>query len=290
MNSRQYPAKLILFGEYSSLLGSATLGIPIHKYFGEWRVEKSSRSKLDQDFATFLSRESFEFLKKDHLMSCLTGPPFYYSTIPLGYGLGSSGALSAAIYDWCKIDENLGPGQLRQYLAQIESFFHGTSSGFDPLISFLGQPLVRSPLGEIRPLEQLENTLKDLSVFIFDAGGKRSRSDLIPWFMRQARIDPKAYDYLVELNNKVVDKILENQVSDLSGLFKEISKTQLELMDEMILESLKPLWRAGIENDRYYLKICGAGGGGYYFIYVNEEDKNIKKLGIESLSEFITRS
>ena len=69
--------------------------------------------------------------------------------IPQGYGVGSSGALVAAIYDKYAQDkitvlENLTREKLlnlKSIFSEMESFFHGKSSGLDPLNSYLSLPI-----------------------------------------------------------------------------------------------------------------------------------------------------
>lgn len=75
---------------------------------------------------------------------------YFDSSIPQGYGVGSSGALVAAIYDKYANDkitvlENLTREkllQLKTIFGQMESFFHGKSSGLDPLNSYLSIPIL----------------------------------------------------------------------------------------------------------------------------------------------------
>ena len=72
------------------------------------------------------------------------------SSIPQGYGVGSSGALVAAIYDHYADDkitvlENLTREKLlrlKSIFSKMESFFHGKSSGLDPLNSYLSLPIL----------------------------------------------------------------------------------------------------------------------------------------------------
>ena len=75
---------------------------------------------------------------------------FFDSSIPQGYGVGSSGALVAAVYDkyaFGKITvlENLTKEKLlhlKAVFSLMESFFHGKSSGLDPLNSYLSLPIL----------------------------------------------------------------------------------------------------------------------------------------------------
>ena len=43
-------------------------------------------------------------------------------------------------------------------------------------------------------------------------------------------------------------------------------------MQPMIIDRLMPFWQEGLTKGDYFIKLCGTGGGGYYLIYiVNEE-------------------
>jgi len=66
----------------------------------------------------------------------------FKSSIPLGYGLGSSGALTAAAFDKFYTDKNLDLPELKTLLARSENFLHGNSSGLDPLTIYLDQVLI----------------------------------------------------------------------------------------------------------------------------------------------------
>src|SRR5690606_36364954 len=75
---------------------------------------------------------------------------YFDSSIPQGYGVGSSGALVASIYDKYANDkitvlDNLTREKLlklKSIFSLMESFFHGKSSGLDPLNSYLSIPIL----------------------------------------------------------------------------------------------------------------------------------------------------
>src|SRR5690606_11283950 len=69
---------------------------------------------------------------------------FFDSTIPQGYGVGSSGALVAAIFDRYEQENHstLDINKLKKIFSQMEYHFHGASSGVDPLISYLNSPIL----------------------------------------------------------------------------------------------------------------------------------------------------
>ncbi|MEO1626482.1 MAG: mevalonate kinase, partial [Bacteroidota bacterium] len=151
---RNYPAKILLFGEYTIISGGMALAIPYHKFNGHWQYAKVSedRHKLQQelsDFTTYLESLHYEGqllceLDIDAIWDELERGLFFQSDIPIGYGAGSSGAFCAAFYDRFvrhKLDgQQLAP--LKAQLAQLESFFHGSSSGLDPLVCYLDQTLL----------------------------------------------------------------------------------------------------------------------------------------------------
>ena len=289
MTDRRYPSKLILFGEYTSLIDSATLGVPTWQYYGSWSDEKSRRSEFSEEFQQHLLQSTTDFLHIDLLKSVLEGPPYYRSNIPFGYGLGSSGALSAAIYDLTRRETDLNPAIIRNQLSIIESFFHGASSGFDPLLSLLGEPLIKRSSGKIEVAPTLADRTAELPIYLIDSGVKRRQKNLIPWFMGRTRQDPKAYQHLADLNNQMIDKLLNNDSEGYAELFKEISTVQLRIMDAMILGDLKSWWQEGLKSNTFYAKICGAGGGGYYFVYSNESSGFEQGRKMVKLSTFTSR-
>ena len=99
---------------------------------------------------------------------------FFESSIPEGYGLGSSGALVAALYNAYVINPIEGRVDIKQndlltlkrIFAQIESFYHGTSSGLDPLICYLRQPvLIKKELTvHSTPIPQKEVVITSYSI------------------------------------------------------------------------------------------------------------------------------
>ena len=97
-----FTSKILLFGEYSIVLGSQGLAIPFPKFGGKLRFqsdnEKNARvsnGHLREFYNHLESIPDFHFaeMKRD-----LDAGLFFDSNIPQGYGAGSSGALCAAIY------------------------------------------------------------------------------------------------------------------------------------------------------------------------------------------------
>ena len=165
MKGPLFYAKILLFGEYGIIKNAKALSIPYNYYKGALRMDNntfeaavSSNTKL-KAFAQHLTSLDNALVTFDHkrLTSDLTKGMYFDSSIPQGYGVGSSGALVAAIYDRYAFEkitvlENLTRQKLtklKSIFSAMESFFHGKSSGLDPLNSFLSLPITIHSKSEI---------------------------------------------------------------------------------------------------------------------------------------------
>ena len=107
MKGPLFYAKILLFGEYGIIKNAKGLSIPYNYYKGALRMDDntsetaiSSNQKLIA-FAQHLTTLESELVQFDHkrLQADLDKGMYFDSSIPQGYGVGSSGALVAAIYD-----------------------------------------------------------------------------------------------------------------------------------------------------------------------------------------------
>ena len=137
---KKYYAKLMLAGEYGVLKGSEAITIPLknfHAKFDHVAIEDLSDSMLKSVSAirklllyikslpvnSFFANPVFEDMDKVVKNGC-----YVASTIPQGYGVGSSGAVSALVYDQLFSDkETLTIQQHRKDLATIESLIRKAS-------------------------------------------------------------------------------------------------------------------------------------------------------------------
>ena len=105
MKGPLFYAKILLFGEYGIIKDSKGLSIPYNFYRGALKI---SEDPSTQD--SHLKLVAFcEYLKKlpestvsfdwPRLNADLNKKMYFDSSIPQGYGVGSSGALVASVYD-----------------------------------------------------------------------------------------------------------------------------------------------------------------------------------------------
>ncbi|MNF42585.1 hypothetical protein D3C84_236420 [compost metagenome] len=216
---------------------------------------------------------------------------YFDSTIPQGYGVGSSGALVAAIYDkyaYNKITvlENLTREkllQLKTIFSQMESFFHGKSSGLDPLNSYLSIPILINSKDNIEatgiPTQSFDGKG---AVFLLDSGIVGETAPMVSIFMENLK-DIGFRSMLKNQFVKYTDACVENFLGgDMKSLFmntKKLSKVVLNNFKPMIPEQFHGIWQKGIDTNDYYLKLCGSGGGGYILGFT--EDLERAKLSLK---------
>src|SRR5690606_24205453 len=121
---------------------------------------------------------------------------YFDSSIPQGYGVGSSGALVAAIYDKYAHDkitvlENLTREKLlvlKSIFSEMESFFHGKSSGLDPLNSYLSIPILINSKDNIEAtgIPSQKSDGKG-AVFLLDSGMIGETAPMVSIFMENMK-------------------------------------------------------------------------------------------------------
>jgi mevalonate kinase len=272
---KAFSAKIILFGEYSILSGSKALAIPFPAFSGKLLAQHSYReSSLS---STKIIKELFEYLKNQHFEATpnfekfeeqIAQGVYFESNIPNGYGLGSSGALVAALYAaFFTKQEKLSIQELKSDLSKMESYFHGTSSGIDPLVSFLNAPV----LVQETSVETLQlKTSNTYQLILIDTGQKAATQGLVQYYndLLSSTKQKEAVMQLNESTNRCIAGFLQNKLhfDDL----KTLSELQKQLLKPMFVLN-KPLLEAMNRfKDDASLKLCGSGGGGFISTWVRE--------------------
>ncbi len=107
MKGPLFYSKILLFGEYGIIKDSKGLSIPYNFYNGALKMEDNPSEVAQQSnqslqrFADYLSKIDHSLVVFDiqSLNKDVKAGMYFDSSIPQGYGVGSSGALVAAIYD-----------------------------------------------------------------------------------------------------------------------------------------------------------------------------------------------
>ena len=312
MKGPLFYSKILLFGEYGIIKDSKGLSIPYNFYNGALKTSENPSEEAVKSNAS-LSRFVFylENLQKDPsqlvtfdldaLHKDVANGMYFDSSIPQGYGGGSSGALVAAIYDKyaqnkITVLENLTREkllQLKTIFSQMESFFHGKSSGLDPLNSYLSIPILINSKDNIEatgiPTQSLEGTG---AVFLIDSGIVGETAPMVNIFMEKLK-DQGFRKMLKSQFIKHTDACVENFLGgDMKSLFantKKLSKVVLNNFKPMIPEQFHGIWQEGIDSNDYYLKLCGSGGGGYILGFTQNLEKariSLKDYKLEVVYQF----
>lgn len=279
---KKFPAKILLFGEYTILNGSKALAVPFHQVNGLWSFEendseisKASRKSLKE----FHEKKLSSSINYDLLGEDLEKGLWFDSSIPNGYGLGSSGAVIAAIFD--RYGKSCGDiYKDKEMLGRLEDFFHGSSSGLDPLVSFAGNPLLLHSFSEI---ETLKKTPELEGFFLLNTGKPRQAGALISVYQEKIK-DPLfkqgCAEVLAREVNFAIDAVISGDKEKIFHHMWHISKFQWEYFPEMIPTKERDIWARGIESGDYALKLCGAGGGGFILGYAH-------KHGLQKMKELL---
>ncbi|MGB0147160.1 MAG: mevalonate kinase family protein [Flavobacteriaceae bacterium] len=283
MRGPLFYSKILLFGEYGIIKDSKGLSIPYNFYKGALIIpEQQTQQTIESNgqlrgFCDYLSKNQTEALSSfdlDQMNSDLDKGMYFDSSIPQGYGVGSSGALVAAIYDRYALDkitvlENLTRDKLlalKAVFAQMESFFHGKSSGLDPLNSYLSLPILINSQEHIEPAGIPSQSNSGGGVFLLDSGMTGETAPMVQLFMEKMKHEgfrSMLKNEFVRYTDQCVEDFLNGDVSSLFGNIKRLSKVVLDHFQPMIPKQFHQLWQLGLDTNAYYLKLCGSGGGGY---------------------------
>jgi mevalonate kinase len=288
-------SKILLFGEYGIIKDSKGLSIPYNFFKGALKPNAQSDDALKSNeslkrYALYLEELSndqpelvtfdIESLKMD-----VASGMYFDSSIPQGYGVGSSGALVAAIYDKYAFDkitvlENLTREKLltlKTVFGAMESFFHGKSSGLDPLNSYLSLPILINSKDNIESTSiPSQNPEGKGAVFLLDSGIIGQTAPMVQIFMEQMKNNgfrKMIKDQFIKHTDACVEDFVSGDVKSLFSNIKQLSHVVLDNFKPMIPAQFHKLWKHGIDTNDYYLKLCGSGGGGYILGFTEDLEK-----------------
>jgi mevalonate kinase len=274
------PSKILLFGEYTILQGSNALAIPNFDLGTFWKDNGDKKKQLNlSDFSAFLAHISLPFsLDLTSLNDDLKNGWYLQSNIPSGYGLGSSGAVVAAIVEKYGIGfKELKLEVLHRALAKMEGFFHGASSGIDPLVCLLKKPIFFKNGGQIDVLNGIKDKNHLPNAFLLDSKQSRQTGPLVAHFKEmasQSEFQSMLKENLVPAQNVAIESFLKAEKESFWQALETISSLQLEFFKKMILKEQVEYWEEGLKNKNYFFKLCGAGGGGFLLAFSKEKKVN----------------
>ncbi|WP_312824299.1 mevalonate kinase [Epilithonimonas sp.] len=297
MNNPLFYAKIILFGEYGMIENSQGLVVPYSFYKGTLKFsdldndfEKKSNQSLEKysNYLADLELPSDFKLNVDAFKNDIEKGLFFDSNIPQGYGVGSSGALVAAIfekYSFTKRDpETISKDELKdlkKVFGQLESYFHGTSSGMDPLICYMNLPILIENKENVGKVSLPKEEVGKGAIFLIDSGITGETGPMIQIFFEKLKNEgfrKTLKEEFIRYNNACIDAFLKKDMNPFFRNMKKLSVWAYEHFRPMIPENVFNAWKKGLDSNAYYLKLCGSGGGGYILGFTKDYAKAEKML------------
>ena len=308
MKGPLFYAKILLFGEYGIIKDSKGLAIPYNHFEGTLKkatvltdLQLKSNQSLKQ-FYNYLKNLNADVINLRWLAydRDIKEGMYFDSSIPQGYGVGSSGALVAAIYDKYAINkitvlENLTREKLlklKDSFGLMESFFHGTSSGLDPLNSYLSLPILINSKTDLEATGIPSQKNGKGAVFLMDSEQSGETSTMVEIFMEKMKNEgfrKMISEEFASHSDACIRDFLQGDIKSLFVNIKQLSKVVLGNFKPMIPREFHQIWQKGLDSGDYYLKLCGSGGGGYFLGFTEDyatTQKILKDYKLELVYRF----
>ena len=297
MTNPLFYAKILLFGEYGIIEDSQGLTLPYSFYKGTLKFsdldndfEKKSNNSL-QKYSVYLKELQLpEFYKINisKFQKDIKKGLFFDSNIPQGYGVGSSGALVAAIFEKYSVNslipENISKDELKdlkKIFGEMESYFHGKSSGIDPLICYMNLPILIENRENVNRVSIPKSAEGKGAIFLIDSGMTGETGPMVQIFFEKMKTEgfrKTMKEEFIRYNNACIEAFLKKEMNPLFRNLKNLSIWAYEHFKPMIPESIYKAWKKGLDTPAYYLNLCGSGGGGYILGFTKDYAKAEKML------------
>ncbi len=296
----QFNSKLLLFGEYGLMFNAMALSVPFPEYHGQLAFDtdgkhRESTNEIQKFFnylKTGIPENELHFLfDLERFSFDLERGLYFDSNIEQRYGIGSSGALVAALFSRYAFPADLGnklsPEILKGNFAVLESFFHGRSSGLDPLVSYLNKPMLIDSGKQIVPVDfHLEQT--GMALALIDTHTTGATGPLVQHFIdlfNLPEFEQAFQQQFVPANNACIESLLIGDKPNFFLNLGQLVKFQLYHFHRMIPVNYHRVISFA-HCEKVYIKLLGSGGGGFLLAFAESHevlDRWSKKRGIELL-------
>jgi mevalonate kinase len=293
-----FNSKLLLFGEYGLMYDAMALSVPFGRFsgyldFDSDQSHQESSSEIQKFYGHLKSGNSFQQLHfqfdLDKLENDLKEGLYFNSTIPQQYGVGSSGALVASLFSkYAVVPENkLIPEILKTDFAVLESYFHGKSSGLDPLISYLNKPILIDSKKQICPIE-FDLNQSGLVVALIDTRKAGATGPLVQHFIdlfNLPEFESAFQKQFLPANNGCIESLLSGDKQKFFAHLERLVRFEVYHFHRMIPANFHRVISFA-HCEKVYIKLLGSGGGGFLLAFAETQnllDQWSKKRGIELL-------
>jgi mevalonate kinase len=282
-----FNSKLLLFGEYGLMFDAMALSVPFPKFSGKLAFDETGKhpestaeiqkfyEHLKLDDSTQTLHFSFDL---ERLGTDLHGGLYFDSNIPLQYGVGSSGALVAALFSKyafpVEMGNNLSPEILKANFALLESFFHGKSSGLDPLVSYLNKPLLIDSRKQIVPID-FDLTETGIAIALIDTHTTGATGPLVQHFIDLFNLSEFKLAFenqFIPSNNDCIDSLQNGDKEHFFLKLERLIRFQVYHFHQMIPIGFHRVISHAI-CCKVYIKLLGSGGGGFLLVFAESKER-----------------
>lgn len=297
MTNPLFYAKILLFGEYGIIEDSQGLTLPYSYYKGtlkfsglktDFEIKSNGHLSKYSDYLQDLQLPQDFKIDVSQFKKDIAQGLFFDSNIPQGYGVGSSGALVAAVFEKYSVTkyhpDHISKDQLKalkKVFGLLESYFHGTSSGIDPLICYMNLPILIENRENVDKVAIPDQQQGKGAIFLIDSGTVGETGPMVQIFFEKMKTEgfrKTLKEEFIRYNNACIQAFLKKDMTPFFKNLKKLSVWAYEHFRPMIPESLYNAWKKGIDTNAYYLKLCGSGGGGYILGFARDYDKADRML------------
>lgn len=281
-----FNSKLMLFGEYGLMFNAMALSVPFPEYGGRLAFDRDGKHqestaeirKFYNHLKNGVSRGDLHFpFDMEQWDNDLEHGLYFDSGIPQQYGLGSSGALVAALFSRyafpADMGNNLSPEILKSNFAVLESFFHGRSSGLDPLVSYLNKPMLVDSAKQIAPVD-FDLSRTGVAMALVDTHTSGPTGPLVQHFIDLFNLPEFELAFgnqFIPANNACIEALLNG---DDSGFFQNLE--QLVRFEVYHFHRMIPAHFHRVISHalcfKVYIKLLGSGGGGFLLAMARSEN------------------
>jgi mevalonate kinase len=156
---------------------------------------------------------------------------------------------------------------LKEAFSKMESFFHGTSSGIDPLLCYIRHPLLIRNKMHIETVGIPRDKFgANSAIFLVDSGIHGKTGPLVNLFIERCKKDDflnQVRNVFIPANDGCIESLLKGEMEPFFSHLTELSAFQFLYLPEMIPSNMKSIWESGLQRNDFKMKLCGSGGGGF---------------------------